>query len=73
MPNKFLNDTGLALLWNKIRLLLNITANEIKGDFPQSEDDVNVLNLLTEFQFTAPITDADGDLIIDTDGYTVLG
>lgn len=73
MPNKFLDYIGFGILWQKIRLLLNITANEIKADFPQPEDDINILNLLSSYNYSTPLSDTGGYVIIDTDGNIILG
>lgn len=40
---------------------------------PQPEDDINVLNLLTEFGYSAPVADADNKIITDADNNIVLG
>ena len=46
---------------------------EVDALFPKSADDVDVLNLLTEFGYTAPISDADGNVITDADNNIILG
>ncbi len=42
-------------------------------EIPQPEDDENVLNLLTEFNFAAPVADADGNVVTDADNNIILG
>lgn len=37
------------------------------------EDDVEVLNLLSQYNYTIPVMDSDGDLIEDADGNILLG
>ena len=37
------------------------------------EDDTNVLNLLTEFGYSAPVVDADNKIITDADNNIILG
>lgn len=58
----YLNKTGLGLVWAKIKALV-----------PEPEDDIEVLNLLSEFGYAEPVTDADGKLIADADGKVFLG
>jgi len=49
----------------------NIVVRDL--EIPQPEDDENVLNLLTEFNFAAPVADADGNVITDADNNIILG
>lgn len=42
-------------------------------DVPLPEDDIDVLNLLTEFGYSAPISDADEYIITDSNNYLILG
>lgn len=42
-------------------------------EIPQPEDDILVLNLLTEYGYAAPIADASGNVITENDGTLVLG
>lgn len=58
----FLDKTGLGLVWAKIKALV-----------PEPEDDVEILNLLTEFGYVAPMTDIDGNLITDSDDNIFVG
>lgn len=59
---KYLDKIGLGQVWEKIKALI-----------PQPEDDINVLNLLTEFGYSAPVADADNKIITDADNNIVLG
>ncbi len=40
---------------------------------PVPEDDENVLNLLTEYGYSAPLSDIDGNVITDVDRNLILG
>ena len=40
---------------------------------PVPEDDINVLNLLSDYGFVSPISDASGNVIVDVDGNLILG
>lgn len=59
---KYLDNTGLGQVWEKIKTLI-----------PQPEDDINILNLLTEFGYSAPLSDADNKVVTDNDGNIILG
>lgn len=60
--HNYLDKIGLGQVWGKIKDLI-----------PEPEDDVEVLNLLSEFDYPSPVADADGYLIEDADGYVILG
>lgn len=47
--------------------------DNLMNDMPQPEDDINVLNLLTEFGYSAPLSDADNKVVTDNDGNIILG
>lgn len=34
----------------------------------QPDDDIKILNALTDFGFSSPLSDIDGDVIVDVDG-----
>lgn len=59
---KYLDKIGLEQVWEKIKALI-----------PQPEDDINVLNLLTEFGYSTPLSDADNKVVTDDDGNIILG
>ena len=40
---------------------------------PQPEDDIEILNLLAEYDYPTSVSDSDGDVITDDDGYIILG
>lgn len=46
---------------------------EVDALIPEPEDDVDVINLLTEHGYPAPISDADGNVIVDSDNNIILG
>ena len=54
--------TGLPTLWAKIKAIV-----------PQQEDDIDVLNLLSEFGYSTPLSDADDYIISDSDNNIILG
>lgn len=63
-----------ATLTENTNYVKTTIADELKNSSQvEPEDDIVVLNLLSEFNFTTPITDADGDLIEDADNYIFLG
>lgn len=64
--------TGLPALWAKIKSKF-YTKAEVDALVAKAEDDVEVLNLLTEFGYVAPIADADGYVITDSDNNIILG
>lgn len=47
--------------------------DNLTNEIPQPEDDINVLNLLTEFGYSAPLLDADNKVVTDDDGNIILG
>ena len=63
--HKYLDETGLGQVWNKIKALIE--------NMPEPEDDTEILNLLTEYDYPAPIIGTDGDVITDDDSYIILG
>ena len=40
---------------------------------PVPEDDIDILNLLSNYDFVSPISDASGNVIVDVDGNLILG
>lgn len=63
--HKYLDETGLAQLWGKIK-------NLMPADVLMPEDDINIINLLAEYDFVAPIEDADGYVITDVDDNLIV-
>lgn len=47
--------------------------DNLTSEIPEPEDDINVLNLLTEFGYSAPLSDADNKVIVDVDDKLILG
>lgn len=54
--HKYLDTTGLGQVWGKIKDLI-----------PQPADDIEVINLLPQYEFVSPLADADGYVITDAD------
>lgn len=50
-----------------IELIVNDTPS-IDVPIHEDDDDIKILNALTDFGFSSPLSDVDGDLLIDIDG-----
>ena len=48
------------------------TKKYVDDSIPQPEDDVEILNLLSQYDYPTPIEDADGYVITDTDNNIIL-
>lgn len=49
------------------------TKKYVDDNIPQPEDDVEILNLLSQYDYPTPISDADGNVITDVDNVIILG
>lgn len=49
------------------------TKKYVDDNIPQPEDDVEILNLLSQYDYPTPISDADGNVITDVDNIIILG
>lgn len=61
---QYLDKKGLNTL---IELIVNDTPS-IDVPIHEDGDDIKILNALTDFEFSSPLSDVDGDLLIDIDG-----
>lgn len=71
---------GLAYSATNIELRMNHPVYHYKDGairlwsiVAEAEDDEEILNLLTEYGYSAPIADADGNVVTDTDNNIILG
>lgn len=87
--HNYLDKTGLGQVWGKIKdttLAKNNTTSYtptsdynpatkkyVDDNVPQPEDDVEILNLLSQYDYPTPISDADGNVITDVDNVIILG
>lgn len=49
------------------------TKKYVDDSIPQPEDDINILNLLSQYDYSTPISDTDGYIITDVDNNIILG
>jgi len=49
------------------------TKQYVDDSIPQPEDDIEVLNLLSQYGYSTPVSDIDGNVITDVDNNVILG